>query len=139
MGGKMGKRKYRILLVEDDPQLLKTTHDLLKTKGYKVTTADCGENAIEAMEKESFDLVITDLIMKKVTGLSVLKRAKEFDSNRTVMITTGSFDVRHAIEAIRLDVDDYLLKPYRVDELIKRVSHCLEKGSTNHNTCLSVA
>ncbi len=135
----MGKRKYRILLVDDDPQLLKTTQDLLKIKGFQVTTADCGENAIEALEKETYDLVITDLIMGKVTGLSVLKRAKELDSNRAVMITTGSLDVRHAIEAIRLGVDDYLLKPYRVDELTKRVSHCLGKDIDKQNNCLSVA
>ena len=55
------------------------------------------------------------------------------------MITTGSLDVRHAIEAIRLDVDDYLLKPYRVDELIKRVSHCLGKDTVKQNNCLSAA
>lgn len=139
MEGKSGKRQYRILLVDDDPQLLKTTHNLLKIKGYQVTTAACGESAIEAMEEGVFDLVITDLIMGKVTGLSVLKRAKELDPSRTVMITTGSFEVRHAIEAIRLGVDDYLLKPYRVDELTKRVSHCLGKGAGKQNICLSVA
>ena len=139
MEGKSGKRIYRILLVEDDPQLLKTTNDLLKIKGYQVTTAVCGEQAIEAMEKDYFDLVITDLIMGKVTGLAVLKRAKELDTNRTVMITTGSLDIKHAIEAIRLDADDYLLKPYRVDELIKRILHCLGKSTGKQSNKLSAA
>ena len=139
MEGKSGKRIYRILLVEDDPQLLKTTNDLLKIKGYQVTTAACGEMAIEAMEKESFDLVVTDLIMGELNGLAVLKKAKELEPNRTVLIITGSLDVKHAIEAIRHDVDDYLLKPYRVNELLKRVSHCLEKGKSQHNNCRSVA
>ena len=139
MGHKMNKRKYKILLVDDDPQLLKTTDDLLKIKGYQVTTAACGEMAIEAMKKESFDLVVTDLIMGELNGLAVLKKAKELEPNRTVLIITGSLDVKHAIEAIRHDVDDYLLKPYRVDELLKRISHCLEKGNSKQNNCLSVA
>ena len=139
MEGKSEKGKYRILLVEDDLQLLKTTNDLLKIKGYQVTTAVSGEQAIAAMEKDFFDLVITDLIMGKVTGLEVLKRSKELDTNRTVMITTGSFDVKHAIEAIRLDVDDYLLKPYRVDELIKKISHCLGKSTGKQSNQLSAA
>ena len=76
MEDKMEKRKYRILLVDDDPQLLKTTNDLLKIKGYQVTTAACGENAIEAMEKEEFDLVITDLIMGKVTWSFSFKKSQ---------------------------------------------------------------
>ena len=139
MKSKSKKRKYRILLVEDDQQLLKTTNDLLRIKGYQVTTAVSGEQAIAAMEKESFDLVVTDLIMGVLNGLAVLKKAKELEPHRTVLIITGSLDVKHAIEAICLDVDDYLLKPYRVNELLKRVSQCLENGKSQKNNCLSVA
>ena len=139
MKSKSKKSKYRILLVEDDQQLLKITNDLLRIKGYQVTTAVSGEQAIAAMEKESFDLVVTDLIMGVLNGLAVLKKAKELEPHRTVLIITGSLDVKHAIEAICHDVDDYLLKPYRVDELLKRVSHCLENGKSQKNNCLSVA
>ena len=111
----MDKSKYKVLLVDDDPRMLKTNTDLLESEGYQFTTAVCGENAIAAMEKNDFDLVITDLIMDELNGISVLKKAKELDPNRIVIIITGSFDVRHAIEAIRLDVDDYLLKSFTED------------------------
>ena len=132
-------RNYKILLVDDDSQLLKTTNDLLKDKGYQVTTTGCGENAVEALEKDDFDLIITDLIMGKVSGIGVLKKAKELNPGRAVIIITGSLDVRHAIKAIRLKVDDYLLKPDSVSELIKRLNHCLKKDTCRRNNSLTAA
>ena len=132
-------RKHRILLVDDDPQLLKTTRALLKDKGFDVITSRCEKNAIEALEKDDFDLIITDIIMGKVNGIGILKKAKELKPDRAVIIITGSLDVRHAIEAIRLDVDDYLLKPYRVSELLKRLTCCLEKGTGRQNNSLTAA
>lgn len=139
MKDKLGKRKDRILLVDDDQHILRINNDILGSEGYTTTTASCGENAIEVMEKENFDLVITDLIMGQVNGLAVLKRAKELKSDMAVIITTGSLDVRYAIEAIRLNVDDYLLKPYGMYEFIERVSHCLKKGAGRQINHLSVA
>jgi DNA-binding NtrC family response regulator len=133
------KKKYKILLVDDEPHILKIGIDLLESKGYQVFTAVCGENAIEIMEQENFDLVITDLIMGQVNGLAVLKRAKELNPDRAVIITTGSLDVKYAIEAIRLNVNDYLLKPDGIYEFIERISHCLKKSVNRQINHLSVA
>jgi DNA-binding NtrC family response regulator len=139
MKDKLIKRKERILLVDDDQHILRINNDVLENEGYKITTASCGEHAIEMMEKENFDLVVTDLIMGQVNGLAVLQRAKELNPDRPVIITTGSLDVRYAIEAIRLNVDDYLLKPYGMSEFIERVSHCLKKSVNRQINHLSVA
>jgi DNA-binding NtrC family response regulator len=133
------KEKHKILLVDDDPHILEIGTDLLESNGYQVSTAVCGENAIEIMEKENFDLVITDLIMGQVNGLAVLKRVKKLDPNRKAIIVTGSHDITHAIEAIRLDVDDFLLKPFRGDEFLQRVSHCLEGGTDRQGNKSSAA
>ena len=135
----MCKRKYKILLVDDDPHMLEMNEYLLKSEGYQVTTAMCGDSAIEAMEKDAFDVVVTDLFMGKANGFAVLKRAKELDPNIIVMIITGSFDVRNAIEAIRLDADDYLLKSFTEDDLVERVAHCLKRRALKKKQLNSAA
>ena len=71
------KNQHSILLVDDNPHILELNHEVLSDEGYQLTKVTSGESAIEALEKKHFDLVITDLNMGKVSGLKVLKRAKE--------------------------------------------------------------
>jgi len=139
MRSTIDEKKYRILLVDDDENILKMNYVLLESKGYEVITVGCGENALEALENEDFDLIITDLIMGKVNGLAVLKKAKELKPDRTVIIITGSRNVKHAIEAIRLDADDYLLKPFRAEDLLARISSCLKREASRQDKQISVA
>jgi len=120
-------RKYSILLVDDDPLITKATGDDLKEKGYEVTTVDSGEKAIELLENATFDLIITDLIMGPIDGIGVLKRGKEISSETMVMILTGFGDMASAIDALRSEADDYILKPCEPEEMYFRVSKCLEK------------
>lgn len=63
MRSTIDEKKYRILLVDDDEHILTMNYDLLESKGYEVITVGCGENALEVLENEDFDLIITDLIM----------------------------------------------------------------------------
>jgi len=120
-------RKYSILLVDDDPLITRGTGNDLEEKGYEVTTADCGEKAIELMEESPFDLVITDLVMEPINGIGVLKKSKEINPETMVIILTGFGDMSSAIDALRLDADDYMLKPCESEEMYFRVSCCLEK------------
>ena len=120
-------RKYSILLVDDDPIITKGTGSDLEEKGYEVTTADSGEKAIELLNKSSFDLIITDLVMEPTDGIGVLKKTKEINPETMVIILTGFGDMSSAIDALRLDADDYMLKPCEPDEMYFRVSRCLEK------------
>lgn len=120
-------RKYDILLADDDAFILNTIGPALKNKGYKVTTADSGEKTIEIMTKKGFDLVITDLVMMPTNGISVLKKSKEIHPETMVIIFTGFGDMTSAIDSLRLDADDYMLKPCELEEIYFRVSRCLEK------------
>ena len=119
--------KHTILLVDDDDLILKGTGIYLKKKGYQVTTADSGEKAVDLLNNNVFDLVITDLVMDGIDGIQVLKKAKERNPEIMVIILTGHGDLSSAIDAIRLDADDYLLKPCHSTELDFRVSHCLKQ------------
>lgn len=118
---------YKILLVDDDFLVLKSIRASLQDEGYEVITAENGAKAISLIEKERFDLVITDLVMDEIDGICVLKAAKHLSSDILVMILTGYGEIDYAIEAIRNEVDDYVLKVSDPEEIKYRVSNCLEK------------
>ncbi len=120
-------KTYEILLTDDDFITVEGVRANLETEGYHVTKASNGAMAIQKIIQKDFDLVITDLVMTPVNGMEVLKKAKEVNPDTMVIIFTGHADITSAIDALRLDADDYLTKPYEVDELFFRVSRCLEK------------
>ncbi len=120
-------RKYTILLVDDDHFVLNGIGQYLSNKGYCVITADSGEKGVGFLDKMSFHMVITDLAMEKVDGISVLKRAKESSPETMVIILTGYGNLNSAIEAIRFDADDYILKPCDPLKIGTKVSKCFEK------------
>ena len=123
-----------ILLVDDNPHILELNHEVLSDEGYQLTKVTSGESAIEALEKKHFDMVITDLNMGKVSGLKVLKRAKELHPGIKTIITTGNTDIQYAIEALRLHADDYILKPFRVYSLVEKVADCFTPFGKNNKT-----
>ena len=126
--------QYSILLVDDDPHILELNREILSGEGYTLTKATSGESAIEALEKQHFDMVITDINMGSVSGIKVLKRAKELHPEAKVIVTTGNPDVQYAIEALRFHADDYILKPYSIHWLIKRVSECFTQSESRKKT-----
>ena len=120
-------KKYNLLLVDDDPYILEGIGEDLESNGYQVTRASSGESAVELLGASHFDLVITDLVMESTDGIQVLKKTKELNSNIQVIILTGFGDVDSAIEALRSQADDFLLKPCESQEMLFRVKNCLEK------------
>ncbi len=121
-------KKYSILLVDDDPIIIKGTGNDLREKGYCVTTANNGKKAIELLSKNKFDLIITDLVMDPVDGITVLKKSKEINQETMVIILTGFGDMNSAIDALKHNADDYLLKPCEPESMYFRVARCLEKS-----------
>jgi DNA-binding NtrC family response regulator len=126
--------KYSIFLVDDNPHILELNREVLSDEGYKLTKATSGEGAIEALEKQHFDMVITDINMGTVSGFKVLKRAKELHPETKVIVTTGNPDLQYAIEALRLHADDYILKPYSIHWLVKRVADCFKHFENRKKT-----
>ena len=120
-------KKYKLLLVDDDPFILEGIGEDLERNGYHVTRASSGETAIELLESNDFDLVITDLVMDSTNGIQVLKKTKELNSDMQVIILTGFGDIESAIEALRGQADDFLLKPCESQEMLFRVKNCIEK------------
>jgi len=123
----MGMNRGSILLVDDDAIILTGLGLVLEKSGFSITTASSGERAIALIQQKQFDVIITDLVMKEIDGLHVLSAAKAADRETMVIVLTGYIDVSFASEAERLSLDDYLLKPCESDELLFRISRCLEK------------
>ncbi len=120
-------KNYSILLVDDDHLILKSLGPALEGRGYEVSTSDNGAEAIEMITGSHYDMVITDLVMTPVNGIEVLKKSKEIRPEILVIILTGFGDMGSSIDALRLDADNYLLKPCEPEELYFRVSNCFRK------------
>ncbi len=122
-----GGNKGFILLVDDEPEILKVLSYDLEYAGYKVDTALSGDEALPQYEEKRHDLVITDLKMPGMDGVSFLREVKKVDPEAFVMMLTGYGIFDTAVDALRLGATDFLIKPYQRGELLLRVSNCFEK------------
>jgi CheY-like chemotaxis protein len=116
----------KILVVDDNEIILHVISCIMKFAGYKATTAKNGIDALDVMNRQDFDLLITDLVMPGMDGITLLKKAKGLYPNLRVIILTGSPDlVPQPIEGI--NVDALVTKPvYQVD-LLSHVTYCLNR------------
>lgn len=119
--------KYKILAVDDDFASRLLVKKVLERDQFEVTVCDSGEEALEKIKSVKFDLIISDIVMKGISGLELLKKIKQSDSELTVMLLTGNASIETAIDAMRLGAIDYLLKPINVEELQVRVKKAFER------------
>lgn len=120
--------KYkRILIVDDELILQKVLSRELGQQGFLTVETGNARSALAEVEREQFDLVITDLVMPGEDGLWLLEQVKSLYPETAVILLTGYGDVDTSIKAIQLGVDDYLVKPIDTDELFYRVMRCFEK------------
>jgi DNA-binding NtrC family response regulator len=108
----------KILLVDDEVKFLKAVADRLSIKGFDVTTADNGDDAIAAAGKGGFDVAVVDLQMPGMDGTQVLKVLKESHKFIEIIMLTGHATVDSAVECTRLGAFKYLEKPYDFDKLV---------------------
>jgi DNA-binding NtrC family response regulator len=108
----------RILVVEDDPGLRFTLTDNLEEAGFSVTAADDGEEAIRLLGTDTFDIVVTDLRLPGKDGLEVLRETKTKTPPPSVITITGHGSIESAVAAIKLGAEDYLTKPFSMEEFL---------------------
>jgi len=118
----------RVLVVDDEQSMRELLGIMLRQVGYDVTQADGGEAAIQTLKSaDAFDLVITDLRMRKVDGLAVLRAAKEHSPHTVVLVVTAFASTETAVEAMKLGAYDYVTKPFKLDELKLTIANALER------------
>lgn len=119
--------KTKILIVDDEQNILLYLSEALEDEGYQIITKTNGEDAIESLQQEDYDLLLVDLKLRDMEGLEVMRKAKERDPDSVVIMLTGHGSLESAVEAIRYGAFDYLLKPCSVQDLKSSLRRGLEK------------
>ena len=117
----------KILIIEDEEHLRDNLGFLLTDEGYHVVTAEDGEEGIQCLVQEPFDLVITDIMMGNVSGFAVLEYVVTHRLDALVIFITGFASTESAIAALRQGVYDYIAKPFDIDMLLIAIKRALEK------------
>ena len=117
----------RVLVVDDERSMRDLLAIMLRQEGHEVAAVDGGAQAIETLKREAFDLVITDLRMREVDGLAVLRAAKEHSPETVVVVITAFASTETAVEAMKLGAYDYLTKPFKMDEIKLILANALER------------
>jgi two-component system response regulator AtoC len=123
----------RVLIVDDEDSVLRILSTLFSTRGYETATASDGTDAMNVLEKEKFDVMLTDVRMRPMDGLALLKFVHDHDPEMPVILLTAYASVESAIEALKHGAFDYITKPFDIGELVKTVDRALafRKGASH--------
>jgi len=116
----------RILVVDDESLMREFLTESLESQGYSTDSAENGGRALEYIANETYDIVLTDFKMPKITGLDVLKKALEKTPSCKVVVMTAYGTVENAVEAMKIGAFDYITKPFSLDEILMLVKRALE-------------
>ncbi len=126
LSSKKSARK-RILVVDDEDNIVRTIADRLEMSGYQVVTASDGEEALDKVSSEKPDLIVLDIVMPKLDGHGVLERLKQMDASRhiPVIMLTAQSQADDVYRANAAGVDGYFVKPFDLVELISKIENVL--------------
>jgi len=128
-GGAM--RPGKILVVDDDPEVRMATRDFLSSKGYDVSVAEGGRDALRQLDSSPADVVLLDVAMPDMDGLETLKRIVSAHPNVPVIMVTGNADIEITSKVLQLGAADYVPKPFDLDYLNQAIRIQLSPGRGN--------
>ena len=120
----------RILVVEDEPEMQRGLRDNLKFEGYDVTIIGDGEEGLDALTKDSFDLVLLDVMLPGMSGFDVCKRARTNGVTTPIIMLTAKGEEVDKVLGLEFGADDYITKPFSLRELLARVKAVLRRSPT---------
>ena len=126
--GAPGGRRHRILVVDDEENVRLTTSAILEQEGYQVETAADGREALRMVERAPFHLVLTDLRMEDMDGVTLLQELHRKHPQVVTVVLTGYASIESSIDALRQGAYDYLVKPCVIEDLKRTVRRALEHG-----------
>jgi DNA-binding response OmpR family regulator len=121
-------QKINILIIEDDPVITEFLKTGLKYEGYQVTVCGAGEDGLKELRKNSFDLIILDVMLPDIDGFDVCRRLRSFGHEMPVLMLTVKKDISDRIKGLDSGADDYLTKPFSFDELLARIRALLRRS-----------
>ena len=119
--------KQKVLIVDDEETIRVSLKSSLNKSGIHSDTAESGSIALEILKSDHYDIVLTDIMMDDVTGITLLKKVKERFPKIEVLLMTGYANIETAIEAVRLGASDYLVKPCTIKAILSSIKNCVEK------------
>ncbi len=125
--------KTTILLVDDDPQLLRLVRANLESVGYRILVAMDARSGLELIDAEMPDLIILDIMLPGIDGYELCQRIREFSATPIIMLTAKVEDV-DKVRGLKLGADDYLTKPFSVQELLARVEAVLRRAKSTEES-----
>jgi DNA-binding response OmpR family regulator len=128
----MTPKHMKLLVVDDDINILRMMQRILELEGYEVVTASNGDSALEIFSKTGFALVLLDIIMPGKDGLSVCKAIRQ-TSNTPIIMVTAKGGISEKLQGFEAGVDDYVTKPFPAKELAARVNAVLRRSISNDN------
>jgi putative nucleotidyltransferase with HDIG domain len=120
------RKAARILVVDDEAHVRSMIAATLERQGYEISLASGGREAIDALDKDSFELILTDIVMQEGNGLALLERIHALNPNLPVIMVTAIHDISVAIDSMRRGAYDYLLKPFEREHLVATVQRALD-------------
>src|SRR4051812_42721580 len=133
----MPAKKTTVVAADDDPQLLRLVTRNLQLEGYDVIAVSDGQQALTQIEQQVPNLVLLDVMMPKMDGFTVCHRVREFSTVPIIIVTARGQD-QDKVRGLDLGADDYLTKPFSVDELLARVRAVLRRTSSRRRTVRKV-
>ncbi len=119
--------KTRILIVDDEEKFADYLNKRLVNRGFDVSVAFSGEEAIEKIKEANFDVVILDVLMPGIDGIEALRAIKNLKPLTEVIMLTGHASVESGVEGMKLGAYDYLMKPCDTDELVSKINKAYER------------
>ena len=115
----------KILIVDDELSIIEVLKSLLSREGHSVTTSGNGKDALKKLKENVFDLLITDIRLPEIDGITLLREARELQSHLAVIVITAYAKVDNAVEAMKNGAFDYVIKPFKFDEILLTVQRAL--------------
>ena len=125
-------KSARVLLVDDEVDFTDNTKTLLEHRGYDVTAVNSGDSAIRTLGQEKYDVMVLDLKMPGMDGISTLKEIKKLNFYTQILVLTGHGAINTALEAMELGAYDYLTKPCDIDELTEKLEDAMKNGGSDN-------
>ncbi|RMD74765.1 MAG: sigma-54-dependent Fis family transcriptional regulator [Lentisphaerae bacterium] len=121
----MTSEKLRIMVLDDEPAIVYALESLLENQGFEVVSEDDSGKALDLLQQQRFNLIITDIHMQPVDGYEIVRRVNAMPNPVPVIVVTGYASVESAIQAVEAGAFDYVTKPFKFDELIEIINHAM--------------
>lgn len=122
------REDYKILIIDDEEEILLTLKKNLMLEGYNVETCNDSLRALEMIKNYKFHIVISDIVMPNMDGVQLLKEAKAYDALTQVIMMTGYSTMEKTMQSLEFGANDYILKPFKsIDSIIEIIEYSIQK------------